>query len=101
MKKRLISLLLTVCMVVGLGTGMGASAKELGTTNAAGIGAESVEKPVEEQKPFKVYPVSYTHLDVYKRQASFAWQAQSILPPSHIRKNPSSSLSSTSIPFST
>lgn len=55
MKKRLISLLLTVCMVVGLGTGMGASAKELGTTNAAGIGAESVEKPVEEQKPFKVY----------------------------------------------
>lgn len=53
MKKRFISLLLAMCMTVGLCTGLSASAKELGMTDAVAIGAQP--EPEEEQEPFKVY----------------------------------------------
>ncbi len=51
MQKRMISLLLAVCMAVGLCTGLTVGAKELGMTQAAVIGAQ----PESEEKPFKVY----------------------------------------------
>ena len=53
MKKRFVSLLLAMCMTVGLCTGLSASAKELGMTDAVAIGAQP--EPEEEQEPFKVY----------------------------------------------
>ena len=40
MKKRFISLLLAMCMTVGLCSGLSASAKELGMTDTAAIGAQ-------------------------------------------------------------